>query len=93
MIQLWKRSSAQSFGSDPVPGTSISHVSGGSSSSSGPTSSIQENSPSRDPLIYPGVYAPSGFDMMGILVSGAACHCYGFPSLLQSRRNSWDTCF
>jgi hypothetical protein len=23
----------------------------------------------RDPLIFPGVYAPSGFDMMDILVS------------------------
>ena len=27
-----------------------------------------ENEPLRDPLIYPGVYAPSGIDMMGILV-------------------------
>lgn len=27
-----------------------------------------ENEPLQDPLIYPGVYAPSGFDMMGILV-------------------------
>jgi hypothetical protein len=23
----------------------------------------------QDPLIYPGLYSPSGFDMMGILVS------------------------
>ncbi|KAG0651590.1 White collar 1 [Hyphodiscus hymeniophilus] len=27
-----------------------------------------ENEPLQDPLIYPGLYAPSGFDMMGILV-------------------------
>jgi hypothetical protein len=27
-----------------------------------------ENEPLRDPLIYPGLYAPSGIDMMGILV-------------------------
>lgn len=26
------------------------------------------NEPLQDPLIYPGLYAPSGFDMMGILV-------------------------
>lgn len=25
--------------------------------------------PVQDPLIYPGLYSPSGFDMMGILVS------------------------
>ena len=25
--------------------------------------------PVQDPMIYPGLYAPSGFDMMGILVS------------------------
>ena len=27
-----------------------------------------ENEPVNDPLIYPGLYAPSGIDMMGILV-------------------------
>jgi hypothetical protein len=27
-----------------------------------------ENEPLNDPLIYPGLYAPSGIDMMGILV-------------------------
>ena len=27
-----------------------------------------ERAPVQDPLIYPGLYSPSGFDMMGILV-------------------------
>lgn len=31
-----------------------------------------ENEPPHDPMIYPGLYAPSGIDMMGILV------CYAF---------------
>jgi hypothetical protein len=31
-----------------------------------------------DPLIYPGLYAPSGFDMMSILVSGILM--VAFPS-------------
>jgi len=33
----------------------------------GPGSRI-EHQPLRDPLIYPGLYAPSGFGIMGILV-------------------------
>jgi hypothetical protein len=28
-----------------------------------------EDEPVLDPMIYPGLYSPSGFDMMGILVS------------------------
>ena len=28
-----------------------------------------ENEPVLDPMIYPGLYSPSGFDMMDILVS------------------------
>ena len=58
----------------------VSHVeSGESSSSSGdaagtntPGGWLHESEPLRDPLIYPGLYAPSGFDMMGILV---CCLC------------------
>lgn len=30
--------------------------------------SISSNEPVQDPLIYPGLYSPSGFDLMGILV-------------------------
>ena len=32
--------------------------------------------PVHDPMMYPGLYAPSGFDMMGILVGPSLCSCY-----------------
>lgn len=30
-----------------------------------------QREPLHDPIMYPGLYSPSGFDMMGILVSGS----------------------
>ena len=30
-----------------------------------------KSEPVNDPLIFPGLYSPSGFDLMGILVSNA----------------------
>ena len=32
--------------------------------------------PVHDPMMYPGLYAPSGFDMMGILVGPSPCSCH-----------------
>jgi len=32
--------------------------------------------PVHDPMMYPGLYAPSGFDMMGILVGLSPCSCH-----------------
>ncbi len=39
----------------------------------------QQSQPERDPLIYPGLYAPSGFDIMDILVG---LHSVGITLLL-----------
>lgn len=36
----------------------------------------------QDPMIYPGLYAPSGFDMMGILVGLPPFLCYVLQILL-----------
>jgi hypothetical protein len=35
----------------------------------GGSSGTAQQQQRQDPLIYPGLYSPSGFDMMGILVS------------------------
>lgn len=37
----------------------------------------------QDPLIFPGLYAPSGFDMMGILVSYYAWFFYTLRCIIQ----------
>ncbi len=41
---------------------------GSSASASGSGNEVDNSAVPRDPMIYPGLYAPSGFDMMGILV-------------------------
>lgn len=41
----------------------------------GAGSQMVESQPVQDPMIYPGLYAPSGFDIMDILV----CKVFFFP--------------
>ncbi|TVY69015.1 White collar 1 protein [Lachnellula suecica] len=69
--------SGSGSGSGGVGRIPITHAESGGSSSSGgemlgvvhtPNSSIGSSESLRDPLIYPGLYAPSGFDMLGILI-------------------------
>ncbi|TVY30966.1 White collar 1 protein [Lachnellula hyalina] len=69
--ELWKQSSAQ--GLCAVPGAPNNAVESKASSSTiplalAPANAVNQSEGLGDPLIYPGVYAPSGFDMMGILI-------------------------
>jgi len=59
------------------------------------STSWQQGSGSSDPIIYPGVYAPSGFDILSILVRDIAllalptsppCHTHRRSSALRHGR-------
>ncbi|TVY13077.1 White collar 1 protein [Lachnellula arida] len=68
--ELWQQSSAQGLRTVPAP---IHAVESKASSSTtplvpAPANTFHQDEGLRDPLIYPGIYAPSGFDMMGILI-------------------------
>ncbi|TVY35739.1 White collar 1 protein [Lachnellula occidentalis] len=67
--ELWRQSSAS--GSYTVSGAPINAVESKTNSSTpvhAPANASSQNKALSDPLIYPGIYAPSGFDMMGILI-------------------------
>jgi len=66
-------------------GSSSTHVDG-KTVAKGSCAEDIANQPVQDPLIYPGLYSPSGFDMMGILVSFPAAWL-ALVYILSKRRN------